>query len=55
MKDVMVGDEPLDLEKTYTLAINDYYSIECGDGMTMFLGSKRILPEEGEDPSWTMM
>ena len=50
VKDVMVGDEPLDLEKTYTLAINDYYSIECGDGMTMFLGSKRILPEEGEDP-----
>ena len=48
--DVMVGNEPLDLEKTYTLAINDYYSIECGDGMTMFKGCERILPEEGEDP-----
>lgn len=49
VKDVMVGEEPLDLEKTYTLAINRYYSEECGDGMTMFKGSKIISPAEGED------
>ena len=49
VKDVMVGDEPLDLEKTYTLAINDYYSIDCGDGMTMFKGSKVVDPADGGD------
>ena len=49
VKDVMVGDEPLDLEKTYTLAINKYYSEECGDGMTMFKGSKVLSPAEGEE------
>ncbi len=52
VKDVMVGEEPLDLEKTYTLAINKYYSEEAGDGMTMFKGSKVISPAEGEE--WTI-
>lgn len=52
VKDVMVGEEVLDLEKTYTLAINRYYSEECGDGMTMFKGSKVISPAEGEE--WTV-
>lgn len=52
VKDVMVGEEALDLEKTYTLAINRYYSEECGDGMTMFKGSKVISPAEGEE--WTV-
>ena len=49
IKDVMVGDEPLDLGKTYTLAINTYYSLEYGDGMTMFKDCKPIIPAEGED------
>ena len=49
VKNVMVGEEELDLEKTYTLAINRYYSEECGDGMTMFKGSKVIVPAEGEE------
>ena len=49
VKNVMVGDKPLDLKKTYTLAINDYYSKECGDGMTMFKGSKVCLPKAGDD------
>ena len=52
VKDVMVGEEPLDKDKTYTLAINRYYSEECGDGMTMFKGSKVISPAEGEE--WTI-
>ena len=49
VKDVMVGDEPLKLDKTYTLAINKYYSQEYGDGMTMFKGSKVIDPADGEE------
>ncbi|MBO7711145.1 MAG: bifunctional metallophosphatase/5'-nucleotidase, partial [Lachnospiraceae bacterium] len=49
VKNVMVGDEPLDLEKNYKLAINTYYSQEYGDGMTMFKGCKVLVPAEGED------
>lgn len=49
VRDVMVDTEPLDLAKTYTLAINKYYSEECGDGMTMFKGSKVISPADGEE------
>ena len=49
VKDVMVGGEPIDLEKTYTMAINTYYSSEYGDGMTMFKNAKIIKPAEGED------
>ena len=47
VKDVMVGDEPLDLEKNYRVGINTYYSKEYGDGMTMFKGCKFILPSDG--------
>ena len=50
VKNVMVGDEPLDLEKTYRLAINEYYSLNYGDGMTMFKDCKVVVPAEGEDP-----
>ncbi|MBO7709807.1 MAG: bifunctional metallophosphatase/5'-nucleotidase, partial [Lachnospiraceae bacterium] len=50
IKNVMVGDEPLDLEKNYKLAINTYYSADFGDGMTMFKGCKVLVPAEGEDP-----
>ena len=49
VKDVMVGDEPLDLKKTYKLAINTYYSKEYGDGMNMFEGCKILVPAEGEE------
>ena len=49
VKDVMVGDEPLDVNKNYKLAINTYYSQEYGDGMTMFKGCKVLVPAEGED------
>lgn len=36
VKNVMVGGEPLDLAKTYTLASHNYMLLSCGDGMTMF-------------------
>ena len=49
VKDVMVGDKALDLKKTYTLAINTYYSQDYGDGMTMFKDSKAKKLENGED------
>ena len=36
VKNVMVGDEPLDLEKTYTLAGTAYVIQNNGDGQTAF-------------------
>jgi len=39
---VMVGGEPLDMDKTYTLASHNYMLLEHGDGYTMFDGA-RIL------------
>ena len=36
VKNVMVNGEPLDLEKTYTLACHDYKLHNMGDGYTMF-------------------
>ena len=42
VKDVIVGTEPLDLEKDYTVAINRYYSEEYGDGMTMFKDTEML-------------
>ena len=36
VKNVMVGDEPLDLEKTYTLASHNYMLKDQGDGFNMF-------------------
>lgn len=38
VKNVMIGGEPLDLEKTYTLASHDYMLLDHGDGYTMFDG-----------------
>ena len=40
VKNVMVGGEPLDLNKTYTLASMDYILLNHGDGYTMFDGCK---------------
>ncbi len=45
VKNVMVGGEPLDLEKTYTLASHNYMLKENGDGFTMFDGCN-ILQDE---------
>lgn len=36
VKDIYVGDEPLDLARTYTLASHNYWLKSGGDGMSMF-------------------
>ena len=36
VKNVLVGGEPLDLEKTYIVASHDYMIKQGGDGFTMF-------------------
>ncbi len=38
VKNVLVNGEPLDLEKTYELACNDYILLDNGDGYSMFEG-----------------
>ncbi len=43
--DISVNGEPLDLNRTYTLASHNYMLKSGGDGMTMFKGSK-ILKDE---------
>lgn len=43
VKNVMVGDEPLDLTKTYTLACHDYLLKNAGDGYTMFQDNTFLL------------
>ena len=40
--DVMVGDEPLILNKIYTLASHNYMIKNGGDGYTMFMDDKLI-------------
>ncbi len=45
VKNVMVGGEPLDLEKTYTLASHNYMLKNGGDGYSMFAGAN-ILQDE---------
>ena len=45
VKNVMVGGEPLDLEKTYTLASHNYMLKDQGDGFTMFAGCNLLLDE----------
>ncbi len=44
VRNVMVGNEPLDPEKTYTLASHDYQLLNNGDGYTMYKGCK-VLQE----------
>lgn len=36
VKDVKVNGEPVDLEKSYTMGICEYYALEYGDGFSMF-------------------
>lgn len=43
--DIMVGNEPLDLNKIYTVASHNYMLKSAGDGMTMFAGSNIIRDE----------
>lgn len=45
VKDVMVGGEPIDPEKTYTVASHNYMLKSGGDGFTMFLGCN-VLQDE---------
>lgn len=40
VSNVMVGDEPIDPEKTYTLASHDYMLLNHGDGYTMLDGAE---------------
>ena len=47
VKNVMAGGEPLDPEKTYSLASHDYLLIDHGDGYAMFDGSP-VLQEPGK-------
>lgn len=43
VKNVMVGGEPLDLTKVYTLASHNYMLKNAGDGYTMFQDNKYLL------------
>lgn len=45
VKNVLVGGEPLDLEKTYTLASHNYMLKNGGDGYSMFKGCN-VLQDE---------
>ena len=45
VKNVMVGGEPLDLEKTYTLASHNYMLKSGGDGTCMFTECKVLIDE----------
>ena len=42
VKNVFVGDEPLDLEKTYSVCCNDYTLLYDGDGNTMWRGANLL-------------
>lgn len=43
VKNVMVGGEPLDLDKTYTMASHNYLIKDAGDGFTMFQDNELLL------------
>ncbi|MDO5425829.1 MAG: bifunctional UDP-sugar hydrolase/5'-nucleotidase [Eubacteriales bacterium] len=45
VQNVMVGEEPLDLEATYTVASHNYMLKNAGDGMTMFQDCELILED----------
>lgn len=45
VSDIMVGGQPLDVNKTYTVASHNYMLKSAGDGMTMFKNSKVIRDE----------
>ncbi len=43
VKNVLIGGEPLDPEKIYTLASHNYMLLDHGDGYTMFDGATLLL------------
>lgn len=45
VKDIYVGEEPLDVSKTYTLASHNYWLKSGGDGMTMLMDSVILMDE----------
>ncbi len=45
VKNVMIGGEPLDLTKTYTLASHNYMLKSGGDGTNMFMDCKVLVDE----------
>ena len=45
VKNVLVGGEPLDVNKTYTLASHNYMLKSAGDGYSMFAGAKLLIDE----------
>lgn len=49
VKDVMIGGEPIDVTKTYTLGGSAYILKESGNGMTMFQGAKILQDGEISD------
>lgn len=46
VRNVQVGNEALDLNRTYTLAIDKYYYQSDGDGMTMFKECNALVKPE---------
>lgn len=49
VKNVMVGGEPLDLERTYKVAAVDYLLLNHGNGFTMFDGGRILWQSEDLD------
>lgn len=49
VKDVMVGDKPIDPDATYTLASHNYMLKQGGDGFNMFMNDKLIVDESMPD------
>lgn len=45
VQNVMVGDEPLDLEKTYTVASHNYLLKDAGGGLNMFVDCPLLLED----------
>ena len=43
VENVEIGGKPIDVTKTYTLVINDYYYQQDGDGMTMFKNCEAVV------------
>ena len=49
VQNVLVGGEPIDPERTYTLASHDFMLLNSGDGFTMFRDSPLLLDCVKED------
>jgi len=49
VQNVMVGGQPLDLGKTYTLAGHNFMLLDSGDGYTMFSGAPLLLDRVKQD------